>query len=146
MLTGEFKHAIDDKGRVFIPAKWREELKGEVVVTAGLEKCLVVMTQNRFAERAAQLEQLSPNQKVNRDHNRLFFSSASEEQVDRSGRMSIPQNLRKYAGLQNQVFLIGVSGRVEIWASEVWEPYKQGVEDSYEAIAEQLDSPNQGKE
>jgi len=141
LLTGEFKHAMDAKGRVFVPAKWREELKGEVVVTAGHEKCLFVMTQNRFAERAAQLEQLSPNQKVNRDHNRLFFSSASEEQVDRSGRMNIPQNLRDYASLGSQVVLIGVSGRAEIWDRDVWVEYKQGVEDTYESISEQLDLP-----
>ncbi|MGI8427603.1 MAG: division/cell wall cluster transcriptional repressor MraZ [Actinomycetota bacterium] len=141
LLTGEFKHTMDAKGRVFIPAKWREELKGEVVVTAGQENCLFVMTQNRFAERASQLEQLSPNHKVNRDHNRLFFSFASEEQVDRSGRMNIPQNLREYAGLSGPVVLIGVSGRAEIWDRDVWTEYKQGVEDSYESITEQLDPP-----
>jgi MraZ protein len=78
---------------------------------------------------------------VNRDFSRLFFSSASEEQVDRSGRMSIPARLREYAGLDKEVVLIGVSERAEIWNRETWDSYKQGVETDYEAIAEQLNSP-----
>lgn len=141
MLTGEFKHSLDAKGRVFLPSKWREELKGEVVVTAGLDRCLYVLTESRFTEKAAQLEQLSSNQKINRDYNRLFFSSASEEQVDRSGRMTIPPRLREYAGLEKEVVLIGVSERAEIWDREAWMEYKRGVESTYEELAEQLTTP-----
>lgn len=110
-------------------------------MTAGLDRCLYVLTQNKFNERASQLEQLSPNQKANRDHNRLFFSSASDEQVDRSGRMTIPAGLREYAHLDKEVVLIGVSERAEIWDRELWTEYKRGVESEYESIAEQLDSP-----
>lgn len=110
-------------------------------MTAGLDRCLYVLPETRFAQRAAQLDELSPNQKVNRDFSRLFFSSASEEQVDRSGRMSIPARLREYAGLEKEVVLIGVSERAEIWNRETWDGYKQGVETDYEAIAEQLNSP-----
>ena len=77
MLLGEFPHTLDAKGRVFLPARWREELAGEVVVTAGQERCLFVMTREAFSRRAAQLETLSSDQKANRDYKRMFFSSAS---------------------------------------------------------------------
>lgn len=137
MLMGEFMHTLDPKGRVFLPAKWREELADEVVVTKGHEKCLYVMTKERFGARRAQLDELSSNRKVNRDHNRIFFSSGSEEPVDKSGRMSIPANLRQYAGLEKEVVVIGVSDRAEIWDRTEWMQYQQQI-DSYEALAEQL--------
>ncbi|MEX2587285.1 MAG: division/cell wall cluster transcriptional repressor MraZ [Actinomycetota bacterium] len=139
MLLGEFMHTVDAKGRVFLPAKWRAELSEEVVVTAGLERCLFVMTKEQFEQRAAHLQQHSPDRKANRDYNRLFFSSASEEAIDKSGRMSIPAGLRQYAGLGKEAAFIGVSDRAEIWDREAWSHYKQGVEADYESIAEQLD-------
>ena len=139
MLLGEFHHTLDSKGRVFLPARWREELAPDVVVTAGLDRCLLVMTKGRFEERAAQLEKLSSNSKAARDHNRLFFSSASEESIDKAGRMSVPGGLRAYAGLDRDVVVIGVSDRAEIWDKDAWAQYKRGVESDYEAIAEQLD-------
>ena len=139
MLLGEFTHTLDAKGRVFLPAKWREELAGEVVVTAGQERCLFVMTKEAFARRATQLEQLSSDQKANRDYKRMFFSSASEESVDRSGRMSIPAGLRRFAGLNGkEVILIGVSDRAEIWDRESWSSYKEEVEESYAQVADEL--------
>lgn len=138
MLLGEFMHTLDPKGRVFLPARWREELANEVVVTKGHEKCLYVMTKERFETRRAQLDGLSGNRKVNRDHNRIFFSSGSEEPVDKSGRMSIPASLRMYAGLEKEVVVIGVSDRAEIWDRVEWAQYQQQI-DSYEALAEQLD-------
>lgn len=139
MLLGTFEHTLDAKGRIFLPARWREELAPEVVVTAGLERCLLVMTKPRFSGRAAQLEQLSPNHKASRDYNRLFFSSASEEPVDKSGRMSVPPALRRYAGLEKDVVMIGVSDRAEIWDRAAWVRYREEVESDFEAIAEQLD-------
>ncbi|MDQ4149458.1 MAG: division/cell wall cluster transcriptional repressor MraZ [Actinomycetota bacterium] len=139
MLLGEFHHTLDAKGRVFLPAKWREELAPEVVVTAGLDRCLLVMTKERFEQRAAQLEQLSSNHKAARDHNRVFFSSASEEAIDKAGRMSVPAGLREYAGLDKEVVVIGLSDRAEIWDRQAWTRYKQVVESDYAEIAEQLD-------
>ncbi len=139
MLLGEFIHTLDAKGRVFVPAKWREELAGGVVVTAGQERCLFVMTKEAFTRRAAQLEQLSSDQKANRDYKRMFFSSASEETVDRTGRMSIPAGLRRFAGLEGkEVILIGVSDRAEIWDRDSWSSYKGSVEESYAQIADEL--------
>lgn len=139
MLLGEFTHTLDVKGRVFLPARWREELAGEVVVTAGQERCLFVMTKEAFSRRAAQLEQLSSDQKANRDYKRMFFSSASEETVDRTGRMSIPAGLRRFAGLDGkEVILIGVSDRAEIWDRDSWATYREGVEESYAQVADEL--------
>lgn len=139
MLLGEFTHTLDAKGRVFLPARWREELSGEVVVTAGQERCLFVMTKEAFARRAAQLEQLSSDQKANRDYKRMFFSSASEETVDRTGRMSIPAGLRRFAALEGkEVILIGVSDRAEIWDRDAWSSYKGTVEEAYAQIADEL--------
>lgn len=138
MLMGEFMHTLDPKGRVFLPAKWREELADEVIVTKGHEKCLYVMTKERFGIRRDHLDGLSGNRKINRDHNRIFFSSGSEEAVDKSGRMSIPANLRLYAGLEKDVVVIGVSDRAEIWDRAEWELYQQNIE-SYEALAERID-------
>jgi MraZ protein len=139
VLLGTFDHTLDAKGRIFLPARWREELAPEVVVTAGLERCLLVMTKARFEDRAAQLEKLSPNHKASRDYSRLFFSSASEEPVDKSGRMSVPPALRRYAALDKEVVMIGVSDRAEIWDRAAWAQYREGVESDFEAIAEQLD-------
>ena len=138
MLLGEFLHTLDSKGRIFLPSKWREELAGEVIVTKGHESCLYVMTKEQFERRRAQLERLSSNRKIHRDHNRIFFSSGSEEPVDKSGRMSIPAGLRQYASLEKEVVLLGVSDRVEIWDRSVWADYQQSI-DSYEALAEQID-------
>jgi MraZ protein len=138
MLLGEFLHTLDSKGRIFLPAKWRDELAGEVVVTKGHERCLYVMTKERFEMRRTQLDQLSANRKIHRDHNRIFFSSGSEEAVDKSGRMSIPGSLRQYAGLEKEVVLLGVSDRAEVWDRSVWSEYQKSI-DSYEALAEQLD-------
>jgi MraZ protein len=104
-----------------------------------LERCLLVMTKGRFEDRAAQLEQLSPNHKASRDYSRLFFSSASEEPVDKSGRMSVPPTLRKYAALNKEVVMIGVSDRAEIWDRGAWAQYREAVESDFEAIAEQLE-------
>lgn len=139
MLLGEFTHTLDAKGRVFLPAKWRDELAGGVVVTAGQERCLFVMTREVFARRAAQLEQLSSDHKASRDYKRMFFSSASEESVDKTGRMTIPAGLRSFAGLEGkEVVLIGVSDRAEVWDKESWDRYRASVEEAYAQVAEEL--------
>lgn len=144
MLTGEFHHTLDPKGRVFVPARWREELGkggGEVIVTKGLEGCLYVMTKENFAARGEEIEQSPLSSKAMRDYLRLYFSGSSEETIDRQGRMNIPAPLRAYAGLDKDVVLIGVSSRGEIWSEKAWNPYKDEVEERYEAIAEELTNP-----
>ncbi|HVF12928.1 MAG TPA: division/cell wall cluster transcriptional repressor MraZ [Actinomycetota bacterium] len=139
MLLGEFRHSLDAKGRVFLPSRWREELATGVVVTKGLEGCLLVMTKQRFSEVAERLHELPLNRKTNRDYSRLFFSGASEERVDSQGRMSIPPALREFGGLGKEVVLVGVSDRAEIWDRATWSEYQSGVEEQYEQIAEQIE-------
>ena len=139
MLLGEFRHSLDAKGRVFLPARWREELATGVVVTRGLDTSLVLMTKERFNKRSEQLEQLAHEQRMNRDYLRLFYSGASEEKVDGQGRMSIPPILREYASLTKDVVLVGVADRAEIWDRERWETYRQRVESEIEDIAEKIE-------
>lgn len=139
MLLGEYAHTLDAKGRVFVPARWRDQFDGEVVVTAGQERCLYLMTGEAFHRRAAHLNGLSSDHKTNRDYKRMFFSSASEESVDKSGRLSIPAGLREFAGLGNkEIVLIGVSDKAEIWDARAWAEYKQSVEDVYTEVTEEL--------
>lgn len=139
MLLGEFRHSLDAKGRLFLPARWREELTEGVVISKGLDRCLYLMSAQRFAELSERLSGLSVNRKDNRDYSRILFSGASEEQVDRQGRITIPAGLREYAGLTKDIVLAGVSTRGEIWDGEAWAAYQGGVQGQYEQIAEKLE-------
>ncbi|MGH2706573.1 MAG: division/cell wall cluster transcriptional repressor MraZ [Actinomycetota bacterium] len=139
MLLGEFRHSLDAKGRLFLPARWRDELGEGVVVSKGLDRCLDLMPGPRFAEMAEQLSELSVNRRDNRDYSRILFSGASEEAVDRQGRITLPPALREFAGLEKEVVLAGVSRRAEIWDRATWETYQQRVQPQYEEIAEKLE-------
>lgn len=139
MLLGEFRHSLDSKGRVFLPARWREELGDQVVITKGLDKSLSVMTSEEFARKSEELKALRFENRGNRSYMRVLFSGASEEAVDRQGRVTVPPPLREYAGLGKEVTLVGVGDRAEIWHRETWETYRGGVQDSYEQIAEELE-------
>lgn len=139
MLLGEFRHSLDAKGRVFLPSRWREELTGGVVVTKGLERCLWVLTPTRFEELAEQLHTLSSTRKRNRDYERILFGGATEEEIDRQGRITIPPSLREYAGLSREVVVTGVRIRAEIWDRAAWATYRGDLEAQYEAIAEELE-------
>lgn len=139
MLLGEFHHSVDAKGRVFIPARWREELGEGIVVTRGLEGCLYVMSKDRFAELADRLSQMTINRKTNRDYSRILFTGASEEVLDRQGRITIPSTLRQYAKLSRDVVVVGVMHRAEIWDGGAWQEYQGRVQPQYEEIAEKLE-------
>jgi MraZ protein len=139
VLLGEFRHAMDAKGRVFVPARWRDDLRQGVVLAQGLEHCVYVFPEARFEEVANRLEDLPVNRKTNRDYARLLLGTASEEQMDRQGRITIPSGLREWAGLSSDVVFAGVRGRAEIWDREAWDQYKRNVERDYETIAEALE-------
>lgn len=145
MLLGEFRHALDAKGRVFVPSRWREELTGNVVVSRWMEGCLSLMTRDRFQEIADGVRQRSHNLDAGRHYSRLLFARASEEQVDRQGRLSIPQGLREWAGLEGEVVLAGVSDHVEIWAPAAWEAYQERMEGQFEDMAAKLDAELHGR-
>lgn len=138
MFLGEFSHTIDDKGRLTIPARFRDELEGGIVITRGLDGCLWAYPRaewERLAEKIAQAP--STNQAV-RNFVRFMFSSAFDSIPDRQGRVIIPQNLREYAGIDNEATVIGVMNRVEIWNPGRWTDVFSKVEADPEVIVAQL--------
>lgn len=123
MLLGEYNHNIDEKGRVIVPHKFRDDLGASFVVTKGLDNCLFIYSKtewNTFEARLKDLPLTNPNA---RNFIRFFFSGATECELDKQGRINIPQNLREYADLQKDLIIIGVSTRVEIWNKEKWNNY-----------------------
>ena len=138
MLIGEFQHAIDAKGRLIIPARFREELGESFLVTRGLDRCLFVYPRAEWQGLEGKLKTLPMTQANARAFVRFFFSGATECTLDKQGRILIPANLREHARLVRDVMIIGVSTRVEIWAKEEWDRYVEQAEISYDEIAEKL--------
>lgn len=139
MLLGEFEHTIDDKNRLTLPAKFREELAGGVVITRGMDGCLYAYSAADWRERfQARVAGLDPLQREGRKLQRHFFSGASEAELDRQGRIMIPAALLKYAGLSRDVVVAGVSDHIEIWDRETWRRELDEVEGSAEHVAERL--------
>jgi MraZ protein len=139
MLLGEFEHTIDDKNRLTLPAKFREELAGGVVVTRGMDGCLYAYAADDWRERfQARVAGLDPLQREGRKLQRHFFSGASEAELDRQGRIMIPGALLKYAGLSRDVVVAGVSDHIEIWDRDTWRRELDEVEGSAEHVAERL--------
>ena len=120
MLLGEFNHNIDEKGRLIIPAKLREDLGDSFVICNGLEGCLFVYSQEEWNKFVAELESLPRMNKDARIFKRYFFGSASEGSFDKQGRVLVPPSLRKNAHLEKEVVLVGVQDRVEIWDKALW--------------------------
>jgi MraZ protein len=123
MFLGTHSPRLDEKGRLILPAKFREQLEEGVVVTRGQERCLYVFPVAEFARLADQLRQAPVTSKQARDYLRVFLSGASDELVDRQGRVTIPTALRTYAGLTRDCAVIGAGQRVEIWDATAWETY-----------------------
>ena len=138
MFTGEYQHVMDQKGRVMIPSRFRDELGERFILTKGLEECLFVYSFAEWKEVTAKLQQLSFARKDARAFSRLFFAGACEVEVDKQGRILLPANLRAYAGLAKDVCLIGVSSRVELWDKEKWQVYSEETASAYEDIAERI--------
>ncbi|MDT7536576.1 MAG: transcriptional regulator MraZ, partial [Actinomycetota bacterium] len=122
---------LDDKGRLFLPAKFRDELAGGVVITRGQERCLYVFTKTAFAAKAEELQHQSLSSKAARDYSRMFFSTASDEIPDKTGRVTLPQPLRQYAGLTKDCVVIGANSRLEIWDAAAWATYEAEHEQAF---------------
>jgi MraZ protein len=131
MFLGTHHPRLDDKGRLFLPAKFREELAEGVVVTKGQERCLFVFPVAEFTRVTQALSQAPVTQRAVRDYSRVFFASASDEVPDKQGRITIPPPLRQYAGLSKECVVIGANSRVEIWDTTSWETYLADKEDSF---------------
>ena len=134
-MKGEFQHNIDAKGRLFIPAKFREELGKMFIITKGLDGCLFVYSASAWEVLEDNINQLPLSK--SRNLQRFFFSSAADCVPDAQGRVLIPQNLREYAALQKEVTIIGVSGRVEIWNTARWKAINEEL--TPESIADAME-------
>ncbi|MCR5719106.1 MAG: division/cell wall cluster transcriptional repressor MraZ [Lachnospiraceae bacterium] len=121
MFMGEYNHTIDPKGRLIIPAKFREALGNEFIVSRGMDGCLFVHCNEGWEEFQKKIEDLPVTVKQTRIFARYFFSGATEAELDKQGRILLPQNLREFAGLAKDVVLVGVGKRVEIWDKERYE-------------------------
>jgi len=135
---GEYQHTIDSKGRVSIPARFREELGELFVITKGLDNSLFVYPMEEWRRLEQKLKSLPFTRADARAFARFFFSGAVECELDKQGRVLLPQVLREHARINKDVVIIGVSTRIEIWAKEVWEEYSLQAAANYETIAETL--------
>lgn len=138
MFMGEHQHAVDGKGRLIMPVKFREDLGESFIVTRGLENCLFVYPLPEWHLLTEKLKALSFTRADARAFMRLFFAGAVNCELDRQGRILLPNSLREHAKLIKDVMVIGVSSRVEIWSREVWDEYSQQIGLSYEDIAEKI--------
>ncbi|MEA2016341.1 MAG: division/cell wall cluster transcriptional repressor MraZ [Actinomycetota bacterium] len=124
MFLGEYHRTIDKKGRIFVPAKFREDLIKGVVISKGFdEKCLFLFSKENWKRLEEKIMANRVAERSIQSFSRWFFSSASEEAIDQQGRTRIPQNLVKYAGLEKEIVMVGVSDRAEIWSSDKWKKY-----------------------
>lgn len=138
MFMGEYQHSIDEKGRMIIPSKFREELGTEFILTRGLDQCVFGYPLSEWKIIEEKLKALPFTKKDARAFTRFFFSGAAECQLDKQGRVNIASPLRDYAKLEKDCVVIGVSNRIEIWSKSVWEKYFSKSEDSFGEIAESL--------
>ena len=138
MFLGTHAPKLDEKGRLFLPAKYREELAAGVVITKGQERCLYVFPQDEFGRITEALSAAPVTAKAVRDYSRVFFASASDEIPDKQGRITVPPALRGYAGLRRDCVVIGANTRLEIWDAQAWETYLAAQEDSCSAAAEEV--------
>ncbi|MFT0762373.1 division/cell wall cluster transcriptional repressor MraZ [Actinomyces sp. F1_1611] len=133
MFLGTYEPKLDDKGRLILPAKYREQLAGGLVITRGQERCLYVFPAAEFQEIFQKIRQAPLSSKQARDYTRLMLSGASDEIPDKQGRVTIPVALRQYAGLDRDLTVIGVGSRAEIWDTASWTEYLQRQEDEFAA-------------
>ncbi len=138
MFVGTHLPRLDDKGRLFLPARFREQLTGGIVITKGQENCLYGFPAAEFARMAASLSEAPVTTKALRDYSRVFFGSASDETPDRQGRVSIPPGLRSYAGLTRDVAVVGVNNRIEIWDAGAWDRTLASTEPAFSDAREEV--------
>jgi len=141
MFVGHFVHSIDEKGRLSLPAKFRERLGSSFVTTHGLDGCLFVYPMAEWEAIAERLKELSTSKGNARAFARLFFASAEVCECDKQGRVNLPLHQREHAGLAGETIILGANSRAEIWSKENWERYKRAAQSEYEALAEELQTP-----
>ncbi len=136
MFMGEYNHTIDAKGRLIVPAKFREQLGSEFVVTKGLDGCLFVYSNEEWKHIEDKFREIPLTTKDARKFSRFFFAGAAVCEVDKQGRILLPANLREYAAIEKDVVSVGVLNRVEIWSKDRW--MDNGDYDDMDEIAEHM--------
>lgn len=138
MFIGEYHHTIDDKGRLAIPTKFRKELKGGAVVTRGLDNCLFVYSMSEWKKLAEKISALPFSQANARAFSRLMLAGAMDVEIDKQGRVVLPEYLRHYAHITKDAVVAGLYGRIEIWDKSSWDAYKEKTEKDSNDIAERM--------
>jgi len=138
MLLGTYTPKLDEKGRVILPAKFREDLAGGIVITRGQEHCLYVFSSSEFERVHERIREAPLSSKQARDFMRMFLSGASAETPDGQNRITIPPSLRTYADLGKELVVTGVGTRAEIWNAEAWNTYMTEQESSYAELEEEV--------
>lgn len=140
MFIGEYSHNFDDKGRLAVPKKFRADLSKGAVVTRGLDSCLFLYTKKEWQVLAKKLSNLSIAQANARAFARLMLAGAMDVDIDKQGRIMVPEYLRAYAGISKEAIVAGLYNRLELWDKEKWNAYKQKTESASNEIAEQMAS------
>ncbi len=142
MFYGEYEHAIDRKGRVIIPSKFRQQLRAQSIetlfLTRGLDGCLFLFPEAEWRTMEAQFKQVPIVKADGRKFNRMFFSGAVEVKPDGLGRILLPKILKEFAQIKQDVMMVGVSSRMEVWAKEQWQEFYDTSRQSFEEVAEKL--------
>ncbi len=138
MFIGEYSHNLDDKGRMAIPVKFRRDLAKGAVVTRGLDNCLFLYTKTEWAKLAEKLAALPISQSNSRAFARLMLAGAMDVEVDKQGRVVLPEYLRKFASIKKTLVVAGLYNRLEIWDEELWNKYKNQTEAESGTIAEKM--------
>ncbi|HEX5560359.1 MAG TPA: division/cell wall cluster transcriptional repressor MraZ [Nocardioidaceae bacterium] len=138
MFFGTYTPRLDEKGRLFLPAKFRDELAEGLVVTRGQERCLYVWSMEEFGKLTERLREAPVTNKATRDYVRMFFAGASNETPDKQGRITVPPMLREYASLQRDCIVIGAMNRIEIWDATSWQTYSDEQEQAFADLSDEV--------
>lgn len=142
MFYGEYLHSIDRKGRLILPAKFRESAKSNFIekffMTRGLDKCLFMFGEEEWKQQENKFKSVSFTKQESRTFNRLYFSGAVDIVPDKQGRILVPQYLKDFAEIKKDVIVVGVSNRIEIWSKDKWQSFYGNSQKSFEEIAEKL--------
>ena len=131
MFLGTHTPRLDEKGRLILPAKFRDDLAGGLVITRGQDRCLQIWPMETFIEQTSALRNASASSKQVRDYQRMLASGASDEVPDKQGRITIPPHLRAYAGLDKECVVVGAMNRVEVWDAASWQQYSTQQESAF---------------
>jgi transcriptional regulator MraZ len=138
MFFGTYTPRLDDKGRIFLPAKFRDELAEGLVITRGQERCLYVWSMEEFGKLTERMRQQPLGDRAARDYVRMFFAGASDETPDKQGRITVPQMLRDYASLTRDCVVIGAMNRIEVWDAAAWQAYSDQQEQAFADLSEDV--------